>query len=183
MSRYPRVAPALLMAGMMLMAKVAFADDITVNITGMIVIPPCTVNNGNTIDVDFGNISVTDVANNQNIRTQNVPVNCAYYQGIPYVKVTGSQLSGAATNILATNISQFGIALYQGSGTTQPMALGNGTPDRNGGYVGSVVQSGLSGVNQANGQFTFTAVPYLLGTAFPAAGAFSASANMSIIYQ
>lgn len=173
----------LLVSGMMLATTSASADDVIVNITGEIVTPPCTINNGGTIDVDFGDISVTDVANARNEKTLDVPVTCVYYQGTPYVKITGTQLSGAASNILATNISNFGIALYQGNSIGVPMVLGNGTSNGNGGYIGTPLTSGLSGGNSASSTFTFTAIPYQLGAALPAAGAFSASASMSISYQ
>jgi minor pilin subunit PapF len=172
-----------LVGGVMLTSIPASADDIIINITGEIVVPPCLVNNGGTIDVDFGDVSVTDVANARNVKTLNVPVSCIHYLGTPYVKVSGTQLSGAASNILATNISNFGIALYQGSSTSVPMVLGNGTSYGTAGYIGYPVQSGLSAVNDASSTFTFTAVPYKQGSGFPAAGAFSASANMSISYQ
>lgn len=160
------------------------AQDISIIITGEITIPPCTINSNANIDVDFGNVSVMDVANVDNIKTFSVPVNCTYYEGTPYVKVIGTQLSGAASNILATDINDFGIALYQGESTKVPMILGDGESAGKSYFLGYPIQPGvMSVVNQASGQFTFTAVPYQLGTKLLPAGAFAASASISISYQ
>ncbi|ROS10824.1 minor pilin subunit PapF [Raoultella sp. BIGb0399] len=161
-----------------LATRSAAAEDIVVNITGEIITPPCVINNGAAIEVNFDNVSVTDVANARNLRTLTVPVTCIYYKATPYVKVTGTQLSGAGSHVLRTNITNFGIALYQGNGTGVPMKLND-----NGLYPGFPLLAGLSAVNQASGQFTFSALPYQLGSQFPASGAFSATANMSITYQ
>ncbi|WP_293602433.1 fimbrial protein [Pluralibacter sp.] len=176
----------LLFTVMLVSMRPVNAEDVNITITGEIVIPPCIVNNGGNIDVDFGSVSVTDVTNARNVKTLSVPVTCTYYQGTPYVRVRGTQLSGAASNILATDVSRFGIALYQGTSAdpSAAMMLGDGQSGSNGSYLGYPIQSGsLSGVNQANGQFTFTAVPFQLGSTLLAAGAFSASASMSISYQ
>ena len=179
---------AMMMAGgVMLTAGSVQAVDVNLTVKGVITIPPCNVNNSGTIEVDFGNIPVTALTNGNNagyLKQQSVPVTCDYYQGTPYVRVTGTQLSGAGTNVLATSTSRFGIALYQGSGTSVAMTLGNGTTGVNGENLGYRVQSGaLSGVNQASGQFTFTAVPYQSGSTQLTAGEFTATANMSISYQ
>lgn len=183
MSIMKKNMPKMLGGGLLLLAAGSVsAVDVTVNITGEIVIPPCTVNNGQTIEVDFGDVPVTDVTNSQFRQKKDVAVTCTYYQGTPYIKVTGTQLTGAGTNVLSTNISNFGIALYQGDGVGTPLVLGNGT---SGGseYIGYPVTSGLSGTGTASGIFTFTAAPYKTGSAELAAGTFSATASMSITYM
>ncbi|HCM1965158.1 TPA: fimbrial protein [Salmonella enterica subsp. salamae serovar 56:l,v:z39] len=154
------------------------AVDVTVTITGEVVIPPCTVNNNQTIEVDFGNIPVTDIGNAAFRQKKSVPVSCTYFQGTPYVKVSGSVLAGGVNNVLATSVANFGIALYQGDGTGTPMVLGSGS-----GNVGYPVTSGL-GTAGANNAFTFTAAPYRkAGAPDPEARAFTATASMSIIYM
>lgn len=50
-----------------------WAVDIPINITGTIIIPPCQINNSNPVDVDFGNIRVSELeegANKQVISSQ-----------------------------------------------------------------------------------------------------------------
>ncbi|HCH9097553.1 TPA: fimbrial protein [Salmonella enterica] len=166
--------------GLLLVAGSVSAVDVTVNITGEIIVPPCTVNNGQAIEVDFGDIPVSDVANSRYRQKKDVPVKCTYYQGTPYIRVTGSQLTGAGTHVLRTDISNFGIALYQGDGVSTPLRLGNGTSNGSE-YIGYPVTSGLNGTS--SGTFTFTAVPFKTGSAELSAGAFIATASMSITYM
>ncbi|HDW7645099.1 TPA: fimbrial protein [Escherichia coli] len=153
--------------------------DISVDITGVIQVPPCQVNNGKVIEVNFGDISVTDVSNQRHRRKVIIPITCGYAQGIAYVKVTGLPL-GSNKNVLMTNIKNFGIALYQGDGITQKLMLGEGRSDGNE-TIGYPIETGISG--KENGTFTFTAVPYKDGNSELKTGGFSATANISIRYQ
>ncbi|HDW7645036.1 TPA: fimbrial protein [Escherichia coli] len=154
------------------------AIDIPIKITGIVQIPPCKINNGNEIIVYFKSISITDLSNGKNWREVSVPVSCTYSQGTAYVKIKGTAL-GSNDNVLATNINNFGIALYQGTGTTTKLILGDG--EYNGqNSIGYPIKSGLTG--KENGLFTFTAVPFKEGSDELSAGEFSASANMSISY-
>lgn len=170
---------AVLMAGGVLLTSTqALAVDVPIKITGTIHIPPCEVNEGREIVVDFKDVLVTDVANKNNRRKVDVPFKCSYSLGTAYVKVTGTQL-GSNTNVLKTNIDNFGIALYQGEGTTTKLVLGDGK--HNGQEsVGYPITTGLSG--KERGTFIFTALPFKEGNKEMAAGAFEASANMSISY-
>ncbi|WNN44046.1 MULTISPECIES: fimbrial protein [Winslowiella] len=169
---------AVISYSMLFLSGRTLAEDIPISITGEVYIPACQVNGGETIEVKFGDISVTDVANPKNYQKISVPITCDYPQGTAYVKVTGTQL-GANTNVLATNVSNFGIALYQGEGTSTKLTLGGGT------IYGSVsigypITNGLSG--KESGVFVFTAVPFKNGTGQLETKAFSASASMSISY-
>ena len=157
-------------ASLLLTAAQALAVDIPVKITGTIQIPPCQVNDGKTIVVEFGDVSVTDVANERNRRKVTVPVKCSYAQGTAYVKVTGTQL-GSNTNVLKTDVDNFGIALYQGDGTATKLILGDGKHNGQD-SVGYPIQAGLSG--KESGTFTFTAIPFREGDKELAAGAFLA---------
>ncbi len=170
----------LMAAGLLLVSAQVSAVDVQVKITGTILIPPCTVNDGKTIEVDFGDVSVTDVANDRNRRKVDVPFGCSYSQGKAYVKVAGTQL-GSNTNVLKTDVDNFGIALYQGDGTATKLILGDG---KNNGKeaIGYPIEKGLTGSGQGNGTFTFTAVPFKEGNGTLNAGKFEASANMSISY-
>lgn len=173
---------SLLVTGAALMvsggSQAAGTLGVTVTITGEVVVPPCTVNNNQTIEVDFGNIPVTDLGNAAFRQKKAVPVTCTYFQGTPYVKVAGTALTGAGNNVLVTNVTNFGIALYQGDGTGTPMVLGGGS-----GNVGYPVTSGLGSAGASN-TFTFTAAPYKKpGAADLEAKAFTATASMSIIYM
>lgn len=165
--------------GVLLLSSRTLAMDIPVEITGVIQVPPCQVNNGEVIEVDFGDISVTDVSNQRNRRKVTIPITCGYAQGTAYVKVTGTPM-GSNKNVLMTNISNFGIALYQGDGTARKLILGEGAGNGNE-TIGYPIEKGLSG--KENGTFTFTAIPYRNGNSELRTGTFSATANMSIRYQ
>ncbi|KAE9728699.1 fimbrial protein [Escherichia coli] len=168
-----------LIAGGVFFSVQAMALDIPVNITGIIQIPPCQINDGKTIVVDFGDIPAEDIDNERNHRKVIIPVKCSYVQGAAYVKVTGKSL-GTNTNVLSTNIANFGIALYQGDGTSSKLMLGDG--EFNGlESIGHPIRNGLSG-GKENETFTFTAVPYKEGRGNIESGDFTASASISISY-
>lgn len=154
------------------------AVNIPIKLSGIVHVPPCVVNKGENINVFFGDISVSDVENERNVREITIPVTCEYSQGTTYVKVTGPQL-GSNINVLATNVSHFGIALFQGDGTAIKLVLGEGKVSGTG-TIGYPVTFGISG--QGNGTFTFTAVPFKDGSFDLNAGEFTASANMQITY-
>lgn len=156
--------------------------EVMLNVSGTVTVPPCTINNGQTIEVNFGNIVIPDISNSKYYKTTTVPVNCANYLGVPYVKIIGSQLSGADLNVLSTNINGYGIALYQGADISRPMTIGNGLANGQGEFIGYQIQTGLSGINVVDSSFTFTSVPYNNGSVELSAGTFSASASMSISY-
>ncbi|EPR6208136.1 fimbrial protein [Escherichia coli] len=168
----------LLAAGLLLTSAQTLALDVPIKITGTIQIPPCKVNEGKVIVVDFKDVSVTDVANKNNRRKVVVPFRCSYSHGTAYVKVTGYQL-GSHTNVLKTNVDYFGIALYQGEGAETKLLLGNGKHSGQD-SIGYPIQRGLSG--KEKGTFTFTAIPFKESDKKLTAGAFTASANMSISY-
>ncbi|EFK3426778.1 fimbrial protein [Escherichia coli] len=168
----------LMAAGLLLTSVQSLAVDVPIKITGTIQIPPCQVNDGKTIVVDFGDVSVADVANERNRRKVDVPFRCSYFQGTAYVKVIGSQLEGN-DNVLATDVKNFGIALYQGDGTATKLVLGDGKHNGQD-SIGYPIQTGLSG--KENGTFTFTAIPFNEGNKELTAGVFTASANISISY-
>ncbi|EEH0121634.1 fimbrial protein [Salmonella enterica] len=171
------MATGLLVTSALTSAKTQ-AADVPIKITGTIQIPPCEVNEGKVIVVDFKDVSVTDEANKNNLRKVVVPFRCNYSQGTAYVKLTGYQL-GSYKNVLKTNIDYFGIALYQGEGTAIKLLLGNGKHSGQD-SIGYPILSGLSG--KEKGTFTFTAIPFKERDKKLTAGAFTASANMSISY-
>ncbi|MEZ2578501.1 fimbrial protein [Buttiauxella ferragutiae] len=184
MNRYSKNT-VLILTGCVLasvfLAKSATAD-ITINVTADIYAYPCTVNNNSLISVDFGDMQIQKVDGQSYARTVTVPVECSYYTGTPYVNITGTSLSGAPGNVLATNgaglnSTNLGVALTQGSSVSgAPLTLGAGSGN------GYAVTDGVAVDGTGNGQFTFTAVPYKQGTGL-SEGAFSASATMSMVYQ
>lgn len=147
---------------------------------GTVVIPPCDVNSNAPIDIDFGNIPVTGPAGggvDQTYRqVKTIPVTCTWYQGTPYVKITGTLWGGTAACI-ATSINGLCIDMYQGD-AGQPMFAGEGANGN-----GYPIEQGFIGGGSASGSFTFSAAPWWDAAIATAPGSFTASATMSIIYN
>jgi minor pilin subunit PapF len=158
----------------------AGSQDVNVTIKGVITIPPCTVNGGSVINVLFGTNGQVDAANvNGELPvTSKVPVNCTYYQGTPHVRITGTQMTGQALNVLKANeFSNLGIQLYQGEDTNTPMNIGSGANGN-----GYEITAGLSAPGTAGGFFSFTSKLLQTDSAI-LSGQFSATAQMSISYD
>lgn len=162
------------------------ADDIRINITGDIYIPPCKIDNDVAVNIDFKDISLQEVDGVQSAIIKKLNVSCTSYQGMPYIVVSGKAMTGVIdNNVLDTegkNSGRLGIALYQGSGvdTSVPLKIGTGGSGGRSSFGYPVVR-GMTG-NGASGQFTFTAVPWKKNNAALEAGEFSATATMSISY-
>jgi minor pilin subunit PapF len=158
----------------------AYAVDVNIKITGEIYIHPCKVNNNTDFTVSFPPMSLYEVDGATNAVTTPLSLSCDYYQGTPYIRITGTTLSGAGDNVLQTNIEGLGIALYQGNGVNTAYPLRTGAGEQ--GKYGYEITRGLDGQGTQNGTFTFTAVPYKQGSGTLVAGNFSATATMSITY-
>lgn len=161
-----------------LWSRHTLADDVNITVNVEVTVPPCVVNGGNPVEVNFGNIPVDRVNDSQYRVVKNLTIICSYYQGLPFIKLTGNTLTNNNDgNVLATTTPNFGIALYQGEGVTNKLMIGNGASG-----AGYQVAKGLTNVNTANSVFTFTAVPFKSGSATLAAGEFSATASMTLSY-
>lgn len=177
-----RIPANVLVMGVSLLASIPnYAVDTMINISGTVYIPPCNVNGGNAIIVDFGQVSVLNVNGINGSKSTTVPISCSYYHGIPHVQVIATQLSGAPNNVLKANVGSnqnFGIALYMGNSvnSSYPLPL-NGTGN------GYPINQGMTNINSSSSNFTFTSVPYKMGTTELSTGSFNASATMAITYQ
>ncbi len=156
----------------LLLTSVTVLADVQINIKGNIYIPPCTINNGQNIDVKFVDISpdlVKDNPENTAIKgrvTKTISVNCPYNSGEPWLKVTGN----VDNNALTTDMPNLRIALYQGDNTSTRLTLGEGSGN------GYRVTTGLNATT-----FTFTSV--LFRTGYLTGGEFGASASMTLKYN
>lgn len=157
-----------------------YAIDYNINIKGNVYISPCTVNDNNVVTVDFGNVSTSDIGTDKNNKEISLTVSCGYYGGEPYIRIDGTKLENN-DNILATDIPGFGIALYQGTGTTTKLTIGDGKMTGHG-AIGYKITNGLSGT-AGNLTFTFTAIPYSKTPNVLESSDFSSMANLTIIYQ
>lgn len=160
---------------MSLLSK-AWAVDTLVNITGTIIIPPCEINNGNAVNVDFGNIRISELENHGNRKIVSFPINCSYHQGNAYVKITGPAMYGK-DHILTTNVNGLGIALYQGESGVNHLRLGDGPSGH-----GYKEIDALSDKNAERSLFTFTASIYKVENITINGGEFKTTALIHIIY-
>ncbi|MGR5283457.1 fimbrial protein [Photobacterium damselae] len=162
----------------------AFAIDVKINITGEIYIPPCRINSDSAIDISFDKVVNFKIDGINYAQQKTVNVQCDYYEGTPYIKVSGRLLAGAPNNVLYTNAGvnsgKLGIALYQGSNVIDSNSLRIGTGEQ--GKFGYPLNQGFSGSGSTR-QFTFTSVPYAIGNNRDLEGSsFTASATMDIYY-
>lgn len=143
-------------------AKRLFATQqtpIQIDITATVVVPPCTVNGGQAIDVLFGNVEISDVNDDGDNAARSVvkSIQVACPPGITdsnALKVTVTGTTSGATNRLVTSESTgAGIGLYQGSVLTSqtPLTVGTALPLSG---MGSVTGSYDNGYN---GELTFSA--------------------------
>ncbi|MCV1868669.1 fimbrial protein, partial [Escherichia coli] len=100
----------------LLLTSVTVLADVQINIRGNVFVPPCTINNGQNIVVDFSNVDPgkvsTDPQNtSQGKVTKTINISCPYNSGNPWVKVTGR----VDNNSLMTDMANLRIALYQGN--------------------------------------------------------------------
>lgn len=155
-----------------------WAVDIDVNIRGEINIPPCTVNQNNPLDIDFGTLAAHRINGTNYAQQAVLNISCSYFSGTPYVKFSGSALSGDQSNVLQTDADSLGIALYLGEHVDSQHKI---TLNPTG--LGQQVTAGLNIYNSSIGQLTVTAVPYRYGSRQVVPGVFNASAMISFIYN
>lgn len=80
---------------------------------GKILAVPCYINSKQALDFDFGRIGIKRVDGVSNAVTTDVPVTCAKTMNSNLlIKVSGTELNASKTNVLKTNVSNLGVALY-----------------------------------------------------------------------
>jgi minor pilin subunit PapF len=159
----------------------SFAVDVPINISGIIKIAPCIINKNEKITFNFKAIQVQNIDNHYGAVTKELPIECQYYQGKPYVNVIGNRLENAPNNVLKTQGNTgLGIALYQGStiNASYPIPIGNSSSE-----LGVQITNGLVGQGQTQGTFSITAVPYAENISDLAPGKFESTAKIIITYN
>jgi type 1 fimbria pilin len=84
----------------------------TINVTVILTAPPCKISNNNIIEIDFGNDVQTTLVDGSYKKMQ-VPYTVQCEAGAPSAMNIRIEGTGAMfdSNVLATNISNFGIAI------------------------------------------------------------------------
>lgn len=167
-------------------AKRLFATQqtpIQIDIKATVVVPPCEVNAGQAIDVQFGNVEISDVNDDGDNAARSVvkTIQVACPPGITdsnALKVTVTGTTSGATNRLVTSESTgAGIGLYQGNVLTSqtPLTIGVALPLSGMGNVTGSYDNGY------NGELTFSArVEKASGGTSVVPGDFSATATLVI---
>ncbi|MCU6274026.1 fimbrial protein [Morganella morganii] len=157
-----------------------YAYDVDIEIKGEIHIPPCIINNGEQINVDFKNLPINEIDGVKHKVLTSVNLQCDYFDGDPYISLKGNRLMGGDDNTLDTlgkNAGVLGISLYQGD---SPNKIIINSSDN--GKYGHKLTSGIDIFNSQNSTFTFTAVPTKIPGKDLVPGDFTSSAVLEIHY-
>ncbi|HCP9343572.1 TPA: fimbrial protein, partial [Escherichia coli] len=127
------------------------AIDVPVRIYGTIIIPPCEINSGEPVNVDFGNVQEEKINSRTYDKKIIVPVRCPYHQGDVSLTITAASIIENA-DVVATDIEGLGILLYE-EGNNKPLSLNNA----------ATISTGLRGKGEEYSNFTFIASLYKYG--------------------
>lgn len=157
------------------------AVDINIKISGNVLIPPCDVNYGKSVEISFDNI-YSDYDNSKPVsKSVTLPVSCGYYTGTPYVKMEGPVLAGASNTVLQLNpggggSSALGVEFYQGSAIIEKNKISLA------GVGWNKLISGLGNINSGDSTFEMTAVIFRVINKELLTDSYSGTATMTISY-
>lgn len=157
-----------------------YAYNVDIEITGEIHIPPCVINNGEQITVDFKNLPINEIDGVRHKIITSVKLQCDYFDGVPYISLRGNQIVGGDKNILDTqglNAGGLGISLYQGDSLDKIIINSNEN-----GKFGHKLTSGIDILNTQNATFAFSAIPTKISGKDLVPGDFTSSAVLEIHY-
>ncbi|HBH5027530.1 TPA: fimbrial protein [Escherichia coli] len=103
----------MLFAALFASASVQATDNL--QFRGNLVIPNCTVNNGNPIETDWGSVEIQTLGNPNtpsHEKELNIAVNCPYALGTPKMKVTGAAHTATGERGLQTSKYDEGLLIY-----------------------------------------------------------------------
>ncbi|MED8727625.1 fimbrial protein [Escherichia marmotae] len=103
----------MLLTALFATASVQAADNL--QFKGNLVIPNCTVNNGNPIETDWGSVEIQTLGNPNtpsHEKELNISVNCPYALGTPKMKVTGAAHTTSGEQGLQTSKYDEGLLIY-----------------------------------------------------------------------
>ncbi|EHM0699403.1 TPA: fimbrial protein [Escherichia coli] len=146
------------------------AIDVPVRIYGTIIIPPCEINSGEPVNVDFGNVQEEKINSRTYDKKIIVPVRCPYHQGDVSLTITAASIIENA-DVVATDIEGLGILLYE-EGNNKPLSLNNA----------ATISTGLRGKGEEYSNFTFIASLYKYGKNKLKKGVFRATVMIDIYY-
>lgn len=108
-----KIAEIMLFTALFSTTSVQAADNL--QFRGNLVIPNCTVNNGNPIETDWGSVEIQMLGNPNtpsHEKELNISVNCPYALGTPKMKVTGAAHTTSGERGLQTSKYDEGLLIY-----------------------------------------------------------------------
>lgn len=152
--------------------------DMDINYSGELFVPPCTVNSGNPVSVDFGEIIRENLANADTpYLAQDFPValTCSdYISGLPQLTLTASAVHDAPSGTIQTSKYSEGLIIYlRQQGGVAPIPIGTPTD----------VSASMAGEGNAKTLTLNAAVGRYLAQEALMAGPFTATANLLVVYQ
>ena len=155
------------MAGSMLLSPwLATAENMTFHGT-LVEYPPCEINGGEPVEIDFGEVGVNKVDGQNYAQTFTITYDCEGLSTDMVLRYKGV-VTTFDTAAVQSNIADFGIQLqHQKGGVITPFAVGTSIP----------IPSYLGGS-------TFVATPVKkVGADLSEAGAFTSAATLQLEYQ
>ncbi|EJD5942926.1 fimbrial protein [Escherichia marmotae] len=170
----------MLLAALFMSASTQASDNL--QFKGKLIIPNCTVNNGNPIETDFGDIEIQTIAaknTGYHWKSLNIPVDCSYTLGTPKIKLTGNKASVYNNAIKTTKYDAEKLVIYFRQGT----ADNRGAMINLGSYQ-NLATDAIIGSGGTKRTVRITAgVGREQGMELLTPGPFTASANMEVRYE
>jgi len=170
----------MLLAALFMSASTQASDNL--QFKGKLIIPNCTVNNGNPIETDFGDIEIQTIAaknTGYHWKSLNIPVDCPYALGTPKIKLTGNKASVYNNAIKTTKYDAEKLVIYFRQGT----ADNRGAMINLGSYQ-NLATDAIIGSGGTKRTVRITAgVGREQGMELLTPGPFTASANMEVRYE
>lgn len=111
-----RQNPLCILMGLLGLLFPIFSHALTVNFDGTLVATPpeCTIDGGTTTDVNFGDVHETLIDSSSYKRTPiNYTLNCTAYSNSLKMTLGWSAITINGQNVIETNRTNLGIAIYQ----------------------------------------------------------------------
>ncbi|WP_175610752.1 fimbrial protein [Escherichia coli] len=149
---------------------------VNINIKGEVKIPPCFINNGQNILVDFNRVDIRSLNESAISKKIEIPIQCSYYQGEPYILINGTVMDSQVNTLKTTgvNTEHLGVRLYQGGQVNETNLLNLNKAIR--------IQSGITNKNNSQGLLTLTAALWVDGKEALTPGQFSSTATIGLYY-
>lgn len=108
-----KISGIMLFAALFTSVSVQAADNL--QFKGNLVIPNCTVNNGNPVETDWGGVEIQTLGNPNtpsHEKELSISVKCPYALGTPKMKITGATHTTAGEGGLKTSKYDEGLLIY-----------------------------------------------------------------------